>query len=199
MSVGDVWQFEWVAPLYDRFIPPVDPSTFDRAFELAGRPIERVLDVGGGTGRGARVVTAPRRVVVDPASRMTNRARDHELEAVRADGSRLPIRETSVDAVLIVDALHHIADRRGALAEAYRVLRPGGVLIVVEFDPSTVRGRLLVAGEGLLGFDSTFEPPASLRERLGEAGFEVAIPDRGFDYTAVGQKPSDSGSNSGTG
>lgn len=189
MNVGDVWQFEWVAPLYDRFTPAIDSERFENGLDLAEREIERVLDVGGGTGRAARSVTAPRRIVADPAARMTAQVREHDLEALRADGSRLPVRDATVDAVLIVDALHHVSDQLGALSEAFRVLRPGGVLIVVEFDPTTLRGRLLDTGERLLGFDSTFQPPDSLRDAMTQMGFDASITERGFTYTAVGTKP----------
>ena len=188
MEVGDVRQFEWIAPLYDFFTPEIDESTLKRGLELANRPIERVLDVGGGTGRAARSVTADCRIVADPALEMLTQARDHDLVVIRADGSTLPVRKTTVDAVLIVDALHHISDQHGALAEAHRVLRPGGVLIVVEFDPTTVRGRLLVAGEHLIGFDSTFQPPELLRDSMIRSGFDTTITERGFTYTVVGSK-----------
>lgn len=186
MTVGDVRQFEWIAPLYDVLTPAIDASSIERGLALAERPVERVIDVGGGTGRAARAVSAPRRIVVDPARGMTARALAHDLEAVRADGATLPLGDASVDAVLIVDALHHVADRRGALTESHRVLRPGGVLVVVEFDPTTVRGRLLVAGEHLVGLDSTFQPPESLREAMARIGFDTRITDGGFAYTVVG-------------
>lgn len=188
MDVGDVWQFEWVAPLYDYFTPEIDAGTLEAGVDHAERPIESVLDVGGGTGRAARSITASRRVVADPAAGMLARAREHGLEAVRADGSCLPVRDGSVDAVLIVDALHHISDQRGTLDEAYRVLRPGGVLVVFEFDPTTVRGRLLAASERLIRFDSTFHPPKSLKRSIDGSGFEPTMVDRGFAYTVVGTK-----------
>lgn len=188
MAIGDVRHFEWIAPLYDLFMPAADESTLERGFELAERPIERVLDVGGGTGRAARAVSVSERIVVDPAAGMLSQATQHDLTAVRADGSRLPVREESVDAVLIVDALHHIADRSAALAEAHRVIRPGGVLVVFEFDPSCVRGRLLAIGERLIRFDSTFETPAGLGKMIQSAGFEPSLLDQGFTYTLVGRK-----------
>jgi ubiquinone/menaquinone biosynthesis C-methylase UbiE len=189
MAIGDVRHFEWFAPVYDLVMPAADAPTFERAFERAAVPIDRVLDVGGGTGRAARALSSPERIVIDPAGGMLSRARRHDLAAVRGDGSRLPVRDESVDAVTIVDALHHIADRRGALAEAYRALRPGGVVVIFDFDPSTLRGRLLTLAERLVLFDSTFAPPDALYEMLESPGFEAETIDRGFTFTLVGRKP----------
>jgi demethylmenaquinone methyltransferase/2-methoxy-6-polyprenyl-1,4-benzoquinol methylase len=191
MNAGDVRQFEWVAPVYDHFTPDIDTSTLQDGLELADRPIERVLDVGGGTGRAARAIRVDQRIVVDPALGMLERARDQNVDAIRADGATLPLQDESVDAVLLADALHHIADRRGTLRDAHRVLRPGGVLVVVEFDPTTARGRLLAAAEHLVGFDSTFDPPGHLRDDMERTGFDTTITDRGFTYTIAGTTPTD--------
>lgn len=51
---------------------------------------------------------------------------------LRADAARVPFADDSFDAVLIRDLLHHVPSRRAVLAEALRVLRPGGALAVVE-------------------------------------------------------------------
>ena len=186
MKAGDVQYFEWFSPLYDLFMPAADATRFERGFDLANCPIERVLDVGGGTGRAVRSVSATQRIVADPAVGMLSQARDHGLDVIRADGARLPVADSSVDAVLIVDAFHHISNQFRVLEEAHRILRPGGVLIVSEFDPTTVRGRLLVAGERLVRFDSRFYPPRTLRDAMQRSGFDATVTEEGFGYTVVG-------------
>jgi demethylmenaquinone methyltransferase/2-methoxy-6-polyprenyl-1,4-benzoquinol methylase len=55
------------------------------------------------------------------------------LEAVEADAQRLPFADASFDAVMLVSMLHHVEDRPAALAQARRVLRPGGRLAVMVF------------------------------------------------------------------
>lgn len=184
--MGDVARFDRFARLYDLFMPSADAATLRAGLDRAARPIERIVDVGGGPGRAVRELDADRRVVVDPARGMLNRAAKHGLSPVRGDGARLPIATASVDAVLVTDALHHIPDQRGVLREANRVLRPGGVLVVREFDPSTVRGRALVRAEGLLGFDSVFHRPAALAADIAETGLDSAVVEGGFGYTVVG-------------
>lgn len=186
---GDIRQFELFAPVYDLVMPSADPAALRAALKTATRPLVRLLDVGGGTGRGARAVELPSRIVVDPAERMLQRAREKELSTVRADGSRLPVADGAVDAVLITDALHHIRDQHGVVHEAHRVLAPGGVLVVQEFDPTTILGRLLASGERLIGFDSTFRSPTALRDTIAHAGFDISVVETGFEYLVAGVCP----------
>lgn len=185
---GDVAYFERFARQYERFMPSTDERALRAGLALADRDIERVVDVGGGTGRAVRTIDVPVRIVVDAANEMVREAQRVGLDGVRADGASLPFADESLDAVLIVDALHHVADRTGALAEARRVLRPGGVLVCREFDRATLRGRALVVAEHLAGFDSEFFTPEELAAGVENAGLDAAVPSRGFGYTVAGVK-----------
>jgi len=190
---GDVRLFDRMARLYDRVAPATDPEPIWAGLARADRPVERVLDVAGGTGRAARAVArdtgrVPDPVVVDASESMLRRAVAHGTAAVRGDAGRLPVRDESVDAVVVLDALHHLPDQRAALADAARVLRPGGVLVVREFDPGTVRGRVLVAAERLVGFGSTFRGPDAWASLIADAGLSPSVLDRGFAVSVVGKK-----------
>ena len=147
--------------------------------------MERVVEVGGGTGRAAREVDA---TVLDPARGMLERARDRGLETVEGSATDLPLADGSIDAVLVVDALHHFPDHGRCLAEAARVLAPGGVLVVREFDRATRRGRLAAVAERLFGFDSRFYTAAELEATVGAAGLDARPVEYGFEMTIVGVK-----------
>tara|TARA_R110002072_G_scaffold4174_1_gene29374 strand:+ start:77920 stop:78636 length:717 start_codon:yes stop_codon:yes gene_type:complete len=70
--------------------------------------------------------------------------------AVIAKMQASPVRDQQVDVVLLADVLEHVEDPRAAIAEAARMLRPGGHLFVNTIDRS-MRSRLLAIwlGEGL--------------------------------------------------
>ena len=94
----------------------------------------RVLDVGGGTGVHAEWLSEDGYEVelLDPVPLHVDRAA--ELAGVTArlgDARHLPVPDASVDAVLLLGPLYHLAeraDRVRALAEARRAVRPGGVV-----------------------------------------------------------------------
>ena len=185
---ADISRFDRFARYYDRFAPTADASALRAGLAIADREIERIIDVGGGTGHAARALDLPERIVVDAAGSMLHEARRHGFECVRADAATLPFADESVDAVVIADALHHIGDQAGALAAGARVLRPGGVVVCREFDRATLLGRLLVAFEGLVGFESSFFTPEELAFAIERTGLDAAIPNRGFGFTVAGVK-----------
>lgn len=189
MSVGDRWFFDRVARVYDLVMPPADADALAEGLALAERPIERLLDVGGGTGRAARAIDVPDRIVVDATPGMLRRV-PTSIAPVLGSATSLPVAAGSVDAVVIVDALHHLPAHDRVLAEAYRVLRPGGALVVREFNRATLRGRLLELGEHAIRMKSTFRSADNLRHRVDGAGFEAAtVIHGGFSCTVAGRKP----------
>ena len=116
------------------------------ARQAALRRTDIVLDVGGGTGGvSARIAGDVRAVVVvEPSGALTARGRSRYARTafVRGDGTRLPIRARSVDVVLLIEVLHHVADAEGVLRESARVLRPGGRILIEEVEFTGIGGRL---------------------------------------------------------
>lgn len=103
--------------------------------ELRAEGSRRVLDVGCGTGiLAARIGDegrGPRVVGCDLSMGMLRRAAVRLRGAwVQGDALRLPLRDGALDAVVTTQAFHFLPDRRAALAEFRRVLRPGGLLVI---------------------------------------------------------------------
>jgi SAM-dependent methyltransferase len=106
----------------------------------------RVLDVGCGSGHSRRVYLDRSHgyVGIDlslGALRLARR-RIRESAWLQTDALSLPFRDASFDVVAFSSVLHHVADRRAALAEAARVLRPGGGAFA--FDPNLLHPAMLL-------------------------------------------------------
>jgi SAM-dependent methyltransferase len=99
---------------------------------LEGAPGRRLVDIGGGMGNYALALKREGwdPVVVDRSAEMLARATAKGLEVVEADAQRLPFEDESFDAATMISMLHHVEDRAAALAEARRVLRTGGRLVL---------------------------------------------------------------------
>ena len=120
----------------------VAESEVERAIEKTlGRRLGRLVDVGTGTGRMIELFgpRASQAVGIDRSSDMLRLARA-KLEAAgiqsslrQGDMYALPLADGSADSIIIHQVLHYAHSPAAAIAEAGRVLAPGGTLLVVDF------------------------------------------------------------------
>lgn len=109
----------------------------------------RVLEIGTGKGRFLTALArrSVRVVTVDPDAAEQRFARlnaayagvGRRIRFVVADGADLPFADASFDAVVSMNALHHIRNLDGVLDEVVRVLRPGGLVLLADFDAAGFR------------------------------------------------------------
>ncbi len=119
--------------------------------------------------------------VVDVAKGMMAHVPDG-VGTVLASAEELPFSASTIDAVMMGEALHHFRNSDHALEEVARVLRAGGRLWVYDFDPTRGVGRWVHWGERLAGEPASFYRPADLAARLDELGFEVEYECRKGQY-----------------
>lgn len=132
-----------------------------------------VVDIGCGTGNVSELLAplVKRVIAVDASAAMLKAAQKRlegkgNVEFVRGELEKLPLKDGSVDAAVAFLVLHHVAELGGALREMRRVLRTGGVALIVdmvEHDRQTYRHTM---GHHWLGFGED-----KLRTELRGAGF----------------------------
>jgi demethylmenaquinone methyltransferase/2-methoxy-6-polyprenyl-1,4-benzoquinol methylase len=124
-----------------------------RTVELAGvRRGQRVLDLAAGTGdlaeRFARIVGANGEVVMSDINqamleqgrtRLVNAGLVGNLDYVLANAEALPFATDSFDCLTIGFGLRNVTHKQLALNEMYRVLRPGGRALILEFSHPTTK------------------------------------------------------------
>jgi ubiquinone/menaquinone biosynthesis C-methylase UbiE len=138
-------------------------------------PGEDVLELGPGPGlttdvlrgRAARLTA----IEIDPrlASSLQERMKNTNVEVVEADATAMPFPDGSFSAVLSFTMLHHVPSvtlQDQLLAEAWRVLRPGGVFAGMDTAPGVLL-RLVHFGDTMAPVD-----PVTLGQRLQTAGFD---------------------------
>lgn len=141
----------------------VDETIVEKAIidAFAGRRIGALLDIGTGTGRMLELLgpKAQNAIGVDSSRDMLAIARTR-LEAVGLDHCRvrqadmyaLPFADGSFDSIIIHQVLHFAEHPARAVAEAARLLKSGGLLVIVDFAPHTQESLRIEHRHHRLGF-----------------------------------------------
>lgn len=144
-----------------------------------------VLDVGCGQGKSFRLLKqefAPRRLIgIDADSEILAKARAQVeqdgvgVELMQGNGAAIGLPDNSVDIVFCHQTFHHLVEQEQAIAEFYRVLKPGGLLLMAESTRAYIHSWMI-----RLLFRHPMDVQKSAPEYLDlvrRAGFEVA-PDK---------------------
>ena len=139
----------------------------------------RVLDIGCGTGKQLaanleRWREAPM-IGVDRSAGMLRiaRARSAAIRWIRADAAALPLPAATIDYATNQFSYPHIQDKRGFVAEVFRVLRRGGRFVLTNIDPWAMEEWVIYKyfPQARALDERDFLPRAALARRLGDAGF----------------------------
>ncbi|MEN9527170.1 MAG: ubiquinone biosynthesis methyltransferase UbiE [Pseudomonadota bacterium] len=150
--------FDSVAPKYDLMNDLMSGGLHRiwKSFALSQtylRPGQKALDVAGGTGdltRGMAAQVGEQGLVVlsDINGSMLSHGRDRLIDAgivqgvdyVQANAECLPFADSTFDCVTIGFGLRNVTDKDAALRSMYRILKPGGQLLILEFSHPTAPG-----------------------------------------------------------
>lgn len=152
-----------------------------------------VLEVGCGTGNYIIAIQEAAGCIcqgVDPSGQMLAKAHGHSQQ-VRFDlgqAEKLVFPEAALDLVFSVDVIHHVGDRAAYYLEAFRVLKPGGLVCTVTDSEDIIRRRQPLANY----FPETVEPEVKrypcipdLHQMMAKAGFEGIAEERVEYQTAI--------------
>jgi ubiquinone/menaquinone biosynthesis C-methylase UbiE len=171
------------------------------ALELNAR---RILDLGCGTGRSLEGVaedleSAPLCVGLDLSAAMLAQARafNPSYRLVQATAPAPPFLPATFDVILSLHAFHHFPDKEQVVRSTYELLRPGGVLAIVNFDPREIENDWYVYDyfDGVYETDlARFPARRELEDLLCQSGFMgVQSPiAQDMDFTTTGRAVLDS-------
>lgn len=178
---GAFAMLHWLARARAALIPP------------ARRSGAVLVDVGCGAGLLAPHLAGKgyRHVGVDLTRSALVQAAGHGVEVVQGDAAALPLPDVCADVVSAGELLEHVPDLTGAVREACRVLRPGGLLVVDTLNATRVARLLAVTlGERIPGGappgihdPALFVPPSRLVAEC--AGHGVSLQVRGIRPAAL--------------
>jgi demethylmenaquinone methyltransferase/2-methoxy-6-polyprenyl-1,4-benzoquinol methylase len=181
--------FGLLAPYYDRIFEPAHHDDWQRLLRL---PIQgALLDVGGGTGRvsGQLCDQVDLSVVIDPSAQMLSQAAEKRcLERAQAEAENLPFGDRCFECVILVDALHHVENQSKTLAELWRILKPGGRILIEEPDIRHFVIKLLALGEKILLMRSHFLSPDKIKAAFNAPNAKVTIETSGKNVYIVVEK-----------
>ncbi len=171
--------FGFFAPYYDRIFKPGDSKWL---FDIVDLPtVSKLLDAGGGTGRVSQLLRdqVSQVVVADLSFDMLIQAHSKEgLLTTCSYTERLPFPSNYFDRVIIIDTLHHVCDQLETAHELWRVLKPGGRLVIEEPDVRTLGVKILAAVEKIIGMRSHFLTPPAIASLFDGKG-NIHIKSRG--------------------
>lgn len=123
-------------------------------------PGNTAVDIGAGPGTLAALLEARYQYVIalDIDEKLLRRWQPRRGDRIVASACNPPLRPSTADTAIFHDSLHHLQDPHTAVHEACRLLKPGGLLAVFDFDAEKPQVKILRIAERLAGFPANFLP-----------------------------------------
>jgi SAM-dependent methyltransferase len=145
-------------------------------------PFEKGVEIGVGSGRFSLPLGI--KLGVEPSTKMAEVAVSRGIDVIEGVAEKLPLPSESFDLALMVTTICFVDDPLAALEEAYRILAPGGTLIIGFVDRTSTLGRLYETTREKSRFykEATFFTTDAIVDLLEKAGFS----DLAFRQTLFG-------------
>ena len=133
--------YDQIASQYNQRYPESQYWERGQALSALAKQVgaQTILEVGSGTGFWLNLLsqTGTKLFGLDYSMGMIQQAKEQPapLSLTRGLGTQLPYRSATFDLVYCIDAIHHFGDHHAFIAEAYRILKPGGALAIIGRDP----------------------------------------------------------------
>ena len=173
--------FSTVAPQWDRLKKEVLGSLdLNRLLKDNIRGAAVVADLGCGTGEMLALLNRSKAegregklIGVDSSPEMLEQAKirlpsARSIDLRLGELENLPMRDREVDGVILSMVLFHLFEPRKAIAEVFRVLKPGGLFLLADFERHDHEEIRKIIGGAWLGF-----PRDQVESWLGESGFDL--------------------------
>jgi ubiquinone/menaquinone biosynthesis C-methylase UbiE len=172
-------------------------ESFLRKLNLASG--STILDIGAGTGMMIPYLfeLKPEKVIaVDLSEQMLSKLRakyeeryNHQLVVIQGDVHYLSFQEETIDAAICNGVYPHFNDKTKALAELYRVLKPGGVLTINHFAGRTYINQVHGGASHPLIRKDLLDPVTDLALQVERAGFKnLEMADNENEYYLIAKK-----------
>ncbi|MDS0477134.1 class I SAM-dependent methyltransferase [Natrinema sp. 1APR25-10V2] len=153
-------------------------DTHEDAYQSEVEALERLVPQPGfgveiGVGSARFAAPLEMRVGLDPAEEMLARARERGIDVVEGVAESLPFRDETFDTALIVTTICFVDDIPQTLAEARRILRPDGSLVIGYIDKNSPVGQIYQEKKSENPFyrEAVFVSTDELVQALESAGF----------------------------
>jgi SAM-dependent methyltransferase len=171
--------YNHVAPKYDRRYTINDYRGIEKTLlEFTAGTQGSMLEVGCGTGHWLEILSHHTAFTLglDPSAGMLRQASKAGLtdRLIQGRAENLPFADCTFSRVFCLNSFHHFTDPLSFIQDAFRVLEPGGCILILQLDPHTGLDRWAIYDyfPSVMAIDlQRYWPTAAIRQKLQDQGF----------------------------